>query len=423
MVGSYHTICYTVLMGNFPKDFLWGAATASYQVEGGIEHCDWAQAARDGKVPACGRACDHYNRYEEDFDIAKELGHNAHRFSIEWARIEPEEGRFSEDAIEHYRGVLQALHARGITPMVTLWHFTLPDWFVRSGGWMRKDAADLFARYAEHVARSLGATVAHIDTMNEPIVFASNGWLRGTWPPFNSFFLVAQKSFTRQMYMNKGVRGSVRLTPFAYLNVRRQLVRAHNAAYKRIKGSAPAVSVGIVKNVIVFTAGRNPLHRLASWVMNEHWTHSFMRKVVHSCDSIGVNYYFYRKFGDTKEYTRSDLGWDMVPEKLGDALLMLRRYNKPLYITEAGLADAEDKHRAWYIQESLKGVARAMQCGVNVKGFFYWSLLDNYEWADGFDKRFGLVEINYETLERTIRPSAYHYRDLIQPHQTQTEGG
>jgi len=401
--------------GAFPKDFLWGAATASYQVEGGIDNNDWAQAAREGKVPECGRACDHYSRYKEDFDIAKELGHNAHRFSIEWARIEPEEGKFDEKEIEHYRAVLGALRARGLEPMVTLWHFTLPTWFVQSGGWLRKDAPQVFARYAEKAAQELGAQCAVMHTMNEPIVYASNGWFRGTWPPFEAFAATKQKGFARQMYMNARSSGRLHLLPVPYFRVRRALVRAHNMAYTTIKSAHPEISVGLVKNVIVFS-GMNVFTRTLARIMNEHWTHTFMRGVAKSCDSIGVNYYFYNAFGDKTEYERTDAGWDMVPEKLGDALCMLRRYKKPLYVTEAGLADERDTYRAKYIRESVRGVERALQSGVDVRGFLYWSLLDNYEWADGFTKRFGLVDINYDTLERTIRPSAYTYRDLIRQH-------
>src|SRR3990167_1120515 len=171
-------------MREFPEGFYWGAATASYQVEGGIENCDWAQAAREGKVPPCGRAADHYHRYEADFDIAESLGHNCHRISVEWARIEPEEGKFDEKEIEHYLAVIAALRARHIKPFVTLWHFTLPLWFSESGGWERKDAPEIFARYCGYVARKLGNDCRHFATINEPNVFVSQGWLAGDWPPF-----------------------------------------------------------------------------------------------------------------------------------------------------------------------------------------------------------------------------------------------
>ena len=174
----------------FPEGFYWGAATASYQVEGGIENTDWAEAARQGRVPECGPACDHYNRYEADFDLAKELGHTAHRLSVEWARIEPVSGEFDEGEIAHYRLVLQALHARGLKPYITIWHFTQPLWFSESGSFERADAPAIFARYAAHVVEQLGDLCTEFSTMNEPNVFASNGWLRGSWPPFKRFLSI-----------------------------------------------------------------------------------------------------------------------------------------------------------------------------------------------------------------------------------------
>ncbi len=167
----------------FPKDFLWGAATASYQVEGGIENCNWAQAARDGKVPECGRACDQYNRYEEDFDIAKKLGHNAHRFSVEWVRIEPKEGVFDKDAIDHYRDVIRALKNREIEPMITLWHWTTPLWFEEKGGWTHKDAEKFFIQYVTRVVQEFPEVKLWV-IYNEPETIARHGYLIGDRPPF-----------------------------------------------------------------------------------------------------------------------------------------------------------------------------------------------------------------------------------------------
>ncbi|NCO62077.1 glycoside hydrolase family 1 protein, partial [Candidatus Kaiserbacteria bacterium] len=172
----------------------------------GINNCDWAKAAREGRVPVCGQACDHYHRYEEDFDIAKSLGHNVHRFSLEWARIEPEEGKFNLEEIEHYRQVLSALKARGLTPIVTLWHFTLPLWFFESGGFERKDAPEIFARYARFIAQQLGSELGVVSTINEPIVFAGLGWLKGNWPPFKQHPFVTD---TNQL-TNSGDRSKAR---------------------------------------------------------------------------------------------------------------------------------------------------------------------------------------------------------------------
>lgn len=395
----------------FPPGFYWGAATASYQVEGGIENTDWAKAAREGRVPVAGRACDHYHRYEEDFDIAKELGHNAHRFSIEWARIEPEEGKFDEAEIEHYRDVLKALRARGIEPFITLWHFTLPLWFSESGGFERKDSPEIFARYCAFVVERLGDLCTHFATMNEPMVFANNGWMRGDWPPFKHDHFV--DSFAIVGYdEHKHEQGEWK-APFVFLKVRKNLIEAHNRAYALCKKCSQNTEVGIVKHVILYHSNKNPLNRMVAAFMNWHWTHFFMKRVHKQCDSIGLNYYIHKKYGDARTYDKTDMGWDVYPEGICDALLILKRYNKPVYISEAGVADAADRIRADYIKTQVRCAHFALEQGIDIRGHMYWSLLDNYEWAFGYDKRFGLVEIDYETLERKIRPSAYVYREII----------
>jgi beta-glucosidase len=403
-----------MIMKQFPKGFLWGAATASYQVEGGIENCDWAQAARDGRVPVCGRACEHYTRYGQDFDIAKSLGHNAHRFSVEWARIEPEEGQFNQEAIKHYRTVLEALRARNIEPFITLWHFTLPLWFSQSGGFERKDSPEIFAKYCAFVVKELGDLCTVFSTINEPSVYVSNGWLRGSWPPFKRFALTDLVAITNsgRSYEAKASKG---LSPlFLYFRVRNNLAKAHNAAYKAIKKVRPTADVNFVHHVIVFDANWNPLNKLAAWFANRQWTHVFMRRTKGHYDSIGLNYYFYTQFGDTRQWRKTDMDWNFAPERIYDALMILKRYNKPIYISEAGLADASDNGRAEYITKQIEAAWRAIQSGVQVKAHIYWSLLDNYEWALGFEKRFGIVSVNYETLERTIRPSAYVYKAICE---------
>ena len=234
----------------FPEGFYWGAATASYQVEGGIENNDWAEAARAGRVPPCGIACDHYHRYIQDFDIAKSLGHSAHRFSIEWSRIEPEEGKFDRAAIAHYRQVLLALRDRRIVPFITIWHFTLPLWFSQSGGFERADSPEVFARYAAYVVKELGDLCTHFSTMNEPNVFGSNGWLRGSWPPFKRFALTDFVSITNsgRTYEARAERGFGAV--FTYLKVMKHLAKAHNAAYTAIKRFSPTTEVSVVKHVI-----------------------------------------------------------------------------------------------------------------------------------------------------------------------------
>jgi len=398
----------------FPVGFYWGAATASYQVEGGIENNDWAKASQEGRVPVCGKACDHYHRYEEDFDIAKELGHTAHRFSIEWARIESKEGEFNELEIEHYRKVIKALQARGIKPYITLWHFTLPLWFSEKGGFERSDAPEIFARYCAFVVSRLGDLCDHFSTMNEPNVFGSNGWLRGSWPPFKRFTLTDMVSITNsgRQYESKAEKG---LRPlFTYLKVMKNLANAHNLAYQEIKKISPKTEVSVVKHVIVFDANWNPFNKLMASLANYFWTHKFMKRVYRRCDSIGLNYYFYTQFGDTRQWRKTDMDWNFAPEHIYDALKMLSRYKVPLFVSEAGLADDNDSGRVEYITRQVQGVWQAIQDGVDIRGHLYWSLLDNYEWALGFEKRFGLVEIDYNTLERKIRPSAYVYKKICE---------
>ncbi len=397
---------------NFPEGFLWGAATASYQVEGGIENTDWAEAARGGRVPMCGIACDHYHRYEEDFDIAKSLGHNAHRLSIEWARIEPEEGKFDENEIAHYRAVLEALRARDIRPYVTLWHFTLPLWFTEKGGFEHTDAPQIFARYCAFVVSRLGDLCNDFSTMNEPNVYGSNGWLRGSWPPFKRFTLTDLVSITNsgRTYESQAQKGFAPL--HLYFRVMKNLVQSHNLAYDAIKRVSPKMDVSVAKHIIFFHANWNPFNQIIAWIANYFWTYRFMNRVHKKCDSIGINYYFHKKFGDTKTYVKTDMDWDIYPEGLEDALLMLRKYKKPLFVSESGLADAADMYRADYIKRQVEATWRARERGADVRGHMYWSLLDNYEWALGFEKRFGLVEVDFTTLKRTIRPSALVYKEI-----------
>lgn len=398
----------------FPNGFFWGAATSSYQVEGNIENCDWAKAAREGKVPPCGKACDHYRRYEEDFDIAKSLGHNCHRLSIEWARIEPYEGKFNAREVKHYRAVLGALRARGIEPFVTIWHFTVPQWFADMGGFENNRSPEIFGRYCAYVAKRLGDLCSHFSTINEPHVYASNGWRRGAWPPFKKWpgidaFDAVDSGRGLDAHSAISWRNLA-----AYWRVFHHMARGHRAAYDAIKLIRPEAEVGIVKQVILFHSDRNPWNIFLAWLGNFHWTHYFLWLTRKKLDVIGLNYYLHKKFGDDATYRKTDMGWDAYPEGIYEALLMLKRYKKPVYVSEAGIADAKDTMRAGYIKSLAASMHRAIEEGVDLRGYMYWSLIDNYEWASGFEKRFGLVEVNYETLKRAPRPSAYVYKGIIE---------
>lgn len=392
----------------FPKGFLWGSATSSHQVEGGNFN-DWTEwekknadkLVRKAKTFWHGRqkkkfpemfesknyisdkACDHYNRYEQDFDIVKELGHNAHRFSIEWSRIEPEEGKFDEKEIRHYKDVVEALRARGIEPLVTLYHWTMPVWFAKKGGWLNKDAYKYFERYVNKVVSQLSklnsnSCVNFWVTINEPQIYSFNSFLKGVRPP--------------QMK-----------NPFRYYKVLKNLVLAHKKAYRVIKKINPGAQVGIGKNNIYF--------EYTSFV-DYFWNRWFLNKIKKHQNFIGLQYYFHSCLFGNKSESVTDMGWEIYPKGIYHVLKELKRYKKPIYITENGLADADDSRREKFIKEHLQWVHKSIEGGVDVRGYFYWSLLDNFEWDKGYWPRFGLVEVNFETQERKIRPSAYKYAEI-----------
>lgn len=373
--------------------FYFGAASSAHQVEGGQTN-DWTAWEEKTGHERSGRAADHYRRYEEDFDIAKKLGHNAHRFSVEWSRVEPEEGKFDESALAHYVDVVKALRARGMEPFVTLWHFTLPRWLAARGGWESSAAPERFAQYAGRVVAALKNDVTFWIPLNEPMVYANMAYLTGKWPP--------------------GARN-----PFRMLMALRHLMHGHRMAYAIIKALAPGARVGIAKNNIHFEAvGLGQWNELLKAAADWWWNRSVLDRLVATLDFIGVNFYFHSRidgwFNRNLNEKVSDMGWELMPESLSEVLLELVRYRKPLYVTENGLADAADRQRAWFIETSLRALLRAKRAGADVRGYFHWALTDNFEWADGFSPRFGLVAIDYETQKRTVRKSALVYRDLIE---------
>jgi beta-glucosidase len=378
----------------FPDGFHWGASTSAYQVEGGIANNDWALAAKSGRIMPAGSACDHYNRYEEDFDLAKSLGHNCHRFSIEWSRIEPEEGVFDHKEIEHYRKVLKALQVRGMTPFVTLWHFTLPHWLSETGGVKNKEFPAYFSRYCVHIVKELQNECVHWSTINEPVVFSTMGYLWGQWPPFDIFKINT------------------------FFKVFRNLVKAHNMAYTEIKRIASKARIGIIKNNMYMHVSRfsrfNPINHIASVVNNFLWNKVFLNRIKFHLDNIGLNYYFHTEFGKKEKYMKSDMGWDLYPTGMYHVLKDLKKYKVPIYIAESGLADEDDNHRAEYIKDLVLNTHKAIEDGVDVRGFMYWSLIDNYEWIYGYSKKFGLISFDMKTKERTVRESAYEYKKICE---------
>jgi len=363
----------------FPKNFYWGTATSAYQVEGGIKN-DWSEA---GEKYDAGRACDHYNRFEEDFDLAQSMHNNAHRFSIEWARIEPEQGKFDQKEIEHYRGVILALKQRNLEPFVTLYHWTLPVWFVEKGGWLNKDAPAYFERFVEKIVLEYKDLVKFWITLNEPNVYASHSFLKGGWPPF-------VKSLRKMKIVSN------------------QLVEAHKLAYQTIHKISLDSQVGIATNNIWYKG-------IIKLFADYKWNHWFLENIKDYQDFVGLNYYFSHSLSNFifKSKKTTDLNWRIVPEGIYHVLKDLKKYNKPIYITENGLADTKDEKRAKFIIDHLKWVHKAIQEGTDVKGYFHWSLLDNFEWDKGFEPRLGLIEIDYKNnLKRIPRPSSKIYAEI-----------
>jgi beta-glucosidase len=411
MLGFFFAGGIISSMMTFPKDFLWGAATSAHQVEGGNTSNDWWRWEQSGGAELSGAACDQYNRYKDDFDIVKRLGHNCHRFSIEWSRVQPEAGRFSDEAIAHYRDMAVQLHSRGIEPVVTLHHFTNPQWFVDRGGWFAKDASTLFSAYVSRVVEALKDRVRYWVTVNEPLVYTYYGFLEGRWPPHE------------------------RSLPRAF-KVMRILTGAHNAVYRQIHGIYRAAvlsspRVGYAQHMIRFMPASGALKdRAAVAIRDALFNFHFVRSTVSSrtADFIGVNYYT-RNLAAPRGWnigslltdvcgdhprirSRNSLGWEVYPEGLYDLLLRLKRFRLPVFILENGICTDNDAQRWDYIRQHVKSVALAIRAGVPVAGYLYWSLLDNFEWDKGFAPRFGLVEVDYATQARTVRDSALKFAQL-----------
>jgi len=397
-------------MAKFPRDFLWGAATSAYQVEGDNVHSDWWPWEKKAGKTRSGRACRHYEFYERDFDLARRLHHNAHRFSIEWGRIEPREGSFSRREMAHYLNVVLALRRRGIEPIVTLHHFTNPVWFSRSGGWVAQRAVDRFLRFCNFVTRSLAPHVRYWITINEPTIYLSHAYVFGVWPPQERSYLKATL-------------------------VAENLAAAHIEAYRAIhkiyrRSGLDRPYVGIAQNVMAFVPYKRALkNRFTAYLRDKVYNLAFLNRIIRHniigskrMDFIGANYYSrqlveLKKFGignlamDVCENNRwpvekNSLGWDIYPRGLYEVLLKLKRYDLPIIITENGICTSDDGLRWRYIRDHLKNIHRAMREGVPVKGYLYWSLLDNFEWDKGFRPRFGLIGIDYDNCKRRVRKSA-----------------
>lgn len=405
----------------FPPRFFWGAATSAHQVEG-HNHNNWSvwelenaktlahsaeyklsdlpgwsevrAQATDPDNYVSGVAIDHYNRYKLDLAIAEKLHLNAFRFSIEWSRVEPEPGVWSREGIDFYRDYIKEIKKRGMEPMPTLYHWTVPVWFQDRGGFERASNVKYFVRFAEKVIDEYHQDIRFITSINEPDTVSSHGYITLDHPP-------QHRSYVK-----------------AFL-VYRNLLRAHKLVYTYAHKKSRRLKVGFTKSYAWVRAGDDrALTRFA--VRADLWLRDDvpLRYVRRKLDFIGLNYYFSdRHVGLTIDNTNeklNDLGWEMRPEDLKHVLIRLKKWKKPILITESGVADRNDAHRKWWIAQSLAAVHVAMKSGVDVIGYMHWSLFDNFEWAYGRWPRFGLVEIDYDNdLKRTVRPSGMWYGKLV----------
>ncbi len=389
----------------FPEGFLWGAATSSHQVEGNNDNSDWWFWELRNQPPQkrSGKAADQYHRYASDFELAKSLNHNAHRLSIEWSRIEPHEGDFDQTQIDHYKAVVADLKQKGFVVMLTLHHFTNPEWIAKIGGWENRETIDYFDRFVKKIVPELKQYVDLWVTINEPGVYAYMGYETAIWPP--------QKK-------NK----------VALFSVFWNLAQAHKRVYESIHTLVPNAQVGIAHNAASFSH----LHHhslkeaIAVWGYDVFSNHLFFYlSGMDTHDFIGLNYYFNKyvsfngesKIPGTLDISRthkevSDMGWEIHAEGIFNVISDFSDYHKPIYITENGLASTNDDRRARFLISYLKEIYHAIQLGIEVKGYFHWSLIDNFEWADGFSPRFGLIEVDFLTQKRTPRPSSYLYSEI-----------
>ena len=396
--------------GRFPAGFLWGTSSAAHQVEGDNRNSDWWEFEQEPGRIANGDtseiANDHYHRYRDDFRLLREIKQNAHRLSIEWSRIEPSQGEFDARQIRHYRDVLGELHEQGIEPMVTLHHFTSPIWFARKGGWAARGSAHAFLPFVHRVVDQIGDLVGLWCTINEPNICAANGWVTGEFPP--------------------GRRGDVA----GLYRVTSNMHKAHELAYGAIKRRWPDAQVGLSHHKLLFLpasdkrrdrwAARTAQMALDRWPVAPGQLH---RIVESTSDYIGIAHYwaqtcafdpgrprdqFIRRF-NVPGAPVTDMGMSADPSWMRIVLNELRRLGKPVYITENGLASHDDEWRARYITEILSNVLLAIGDGVDVRGYFHWTNTDNFEWARGYGIRFGLIDVDRKTLERTIKPSGHLY--------------
>ncbi len=411
-----------------PESCLLGAATASVQIEGGDRNNSWYRwSSEQGRISdgtTCLEADDHWNRIDEDIKLMTKLHLQGYRMSLEWSRIEPSPGEFDSEAMNHYRGEIEKLREAGIRPVVTLHHFSNPIWLEDRGAWTNDGVIEAFSRYVEYVAKNIGDLVEDWVTINEPNVYLSQGYIEGNWPP-----------------------GTVSLKK--YLAGARYMIGAHISAYRCIHAIRKAMNlgrtrVGIAFHLGIFEPDGGAGSRLAAHLLDRYFHEIFITGMATGkllrpvgkgypygkglfLDFFGVNYYsrdmvsfapsrpgeLFGKLSVKEGAPVNDLGWEIYPEGL---YRVCRRYYErfklPVIITENGTCDAEDAFRAPYIVDHLYQVKRLVDDGVDVQGYYHWSLMDNFEWAYGLSARFGLYKVDYSSQKRILRNSGKLYGEI-----------
>lgn len=392
-------------------EFLWGVSISEYQNSGAdrIPNCNWAEWEKLGNpyivgAQKSGQSSRHYDQYQNYFPLFDELGLNAFRFSIEWALVEPEEGKFDLEVIEHYRQELEALNRRGISPMVTLHHFTDPTWFSERGGWEKEENIPLFTRYCAKVFESLHEGSRLWCVINEPNAYSFMGYFLGAFPP--------------------GIQ-----EPQKMGEVLANMLKAHVAVYKTIKPIDPDAQIGFVHAYLTFEPYHwwNPIESIPcsylTHLFNEGELQFFKEgrfsyyapfvadvnfedaEAVDAYDFIGLNFYsraLISMVASTQvldsvcypDEVMTDMPFAVYPEGLYLALKDLSTFGKPIYVTENGAPDHRDDRREMWIKGYLAAMHRAIDEGVDVRGYFYWTLVDNFEWAEGWNMEFGLYKMN-----------------------------
>jgi beta-glucosidase len=374
----------------FPEGFTWGTATAAHQIEGGNWNNDWWQWEHtEGTtcVEPSGDCCDSWHRWDEDVRLVADIGLGAYRFSIEWSRIEPEEGEWSPAAIAHYRRQCEALIAAGVDPVVTFHHFTTPRWVAADGGWTNPATADRFESFCRRAAGELGDVVRRACTINEPNIVSAYGHLAGMFPPG-----------LRDVQLRRRANGV--------------FVDAHRKAVDAIRAAAPGVPVGITVAMTDYQAvdgGESKRDQIRHRMEDEFFA------ATEGDDFVGVQTYSRARIGPDGAIGTEEgvdvlaMGYEYWPDSLPETIRRAWEVTKgavPILVSENGIGTDDDPQRVRYVHRALTGVLDCIEEGIDVIGYTYWSLLDNFEWALGYAPRFGLVEVDRTTFERRPKPSA-----------------